>query len=57
VLTDKGRRTFEAAMELQTPWVNDLSDGLPVKDIETVHRLVTALRKKLEGDEELEQRA
>ena len=57
VLTDKGRRTFEAAMELQTPWVNDLSDGLPVKDIETVHRLVTALRKKLEGDEQLEQRA
>jgi DNA-binding MarR family transcriptional regulator len=57
VLTDKGRRTFEAAMELQAPWVNDLSDGLPVKDIETVHRLVTALRKKLEGDDELEQRA
>ena len=57
MLTEKGRRTFEAAMELQTPWVNDLSDGLPVKDIETVHRLVTALRKKLKGDEELEQRA
>ena len=50
VLTDKGRRTFEAAMELQAPWVNDLSNGLPVKDIETVHRLITALRKKLEGD-------
>src|SRR5215468_9261514 len=32
VLTDKGRRTFEAAMDLQAPWVNNLSDGLPVKD-------------------------
>ena len=57
MLTEKGRRTFEAAMELQGPWVNDLSDGLSVKDIETVHRVVTALRKKLEGDDEIEQRA
>jgi len=56
MLTEKGRRTFEAAMELQGPWVNDLSDGLSVKDIETVHRVVTALRKKLEGDDELEER-
>jgi DNA-binding MarR family transcriptional regulator len=57
MLTDKGRRTFEAAMELQAPWVNDLSDGLSVKEIEAVHRVVTALRKKLEGDDELEERA
>jgi DNA-binding MarR family transcriptional regulator len=57
MLTEKGKRTFEAAMELQAPWVNDLSDGLSVKDIETVHRVVTVLRKKLEGDDELEERA
>jgi DNA-binding MarR family transcriptional regulator len=57
VLTDKGKRTFEAAMDLQAPWVNSLSGGLLVKDIETVHRVVTALRKKLEGNDELEQRA
>ena len=57
VLTEKGRRTFEAAMELQAPWVNDLSDGLAVKDIETVHRVITALRRKLEGDDEPEERA
>ena len=48
VLTDKGRRAFEAAMDLQAPWVNSLSVGLSVKDIETVHRVVTAMRKKLE---------
>jgi DNA-binding MarR family transcriptional regulator len=48
-LTEKGRRTFEAAMELQAPWVNGLSDGLSVKEIETVHRVVTALRKKTGG--------
>src|SRR5689334_9993777 len=49
-LTDTGRRTFEDAMELQAPWVNGVSDGLSVKEIETVHRVVTALRKKL-GEE------
>ena len=49
VLTDKGRRAFDAAMELQAPWVNELADGLLVKDIATVRRVVTALRMKLEG--------
>lgn len=52
VLTDKGRRTFDAAMDLQAPWANSLSDGLSVKDIETVHRVIVALRKKLEGNDE-----
>jgi DNA-binding MarR family transcriptional regulator len=52
VLTDKGQRSFEAAMELQAPWVNGLSDGLSVKEIETVQRVITALRKKLEEKEE-----
>ena len=50
VLTDKGRRTFEAAMDLQAPWVNNLSDGLPVKDMEAVDRVMTAMRKKLEDN-------
>ena len=52
VLTDKGRQTFEAAMRLQAPWVNGLAEGLLVKDIETVHRVITALREKLEGNDE-----
>jgi DNA-binding MarR family transcriptional regulator len=56
VLTDKGKRAFEAAMELQAPWVNGLSDGLSVKEIETVHRVVTALRKKLEDKDEAGER-
>jgi DNA-binding MarR family transcriptional regulator len=49
VLTDKGSQTYEAAMRLQAPWINGLSSGLTVKDIETVQRVVTALRQKLEG--------
>lgn len=56
VLTDKGRRTFDAAMALQAPWVNDLSEGLSVKDLQNVHRVVAALRKKLESKDEPEER-
>ncbi|MGX1171147.1 DNA-binding MarR family transcriptional regulator [Bradyrhizobium sp. USDA 372] len=52
VLTDKGRRAFDAAMALQMPWVNSLSEGLSVKDLQTVHRIVTALRTKLESEAE-----
>lgn len=54
VLTEKGRRTFDAAMELQAPWVNRLADGVTVKDLESVRRVVTALRGKLEGNGEAE---
>ena len=49
VLTDRGRRKFEAAMDLQAPWVNELADGFSPRDIGTVRRVVTALRIKLEG--------
>jgi DNA-binding MarR family transcriptional regulator len=52
VLTDKGRQIYDAAMRLQAPWINSLSDGLPLKDIETVRRVIMALRKKLEGNDE-----
>lgn len=57
VLTDKGRQAFDAAMRLQLPWVNGLSDGLSVKDIKTVSRVVTTLRGELENGEEPDARA
>lgn len=47
VLTKKGRQTFDAAMRLQTPWSDSLSDGLPVKDIETAHQVLLTLRQNL----------
>jgi DNA-binding MarR family transcriptional regulator len=50
VLTDKGKQTFDAAMRLQAPWINSLSEGLLVKDIDTMHRVIIALRQKLEGN-------
>ena len=50
VLTDKGKQAFDAAMRLQAPWINSLSEGLLVKDIQTMHRVIIALRQKLEGN-------
>jgi DNA-binding MarR family transcriptional regulator len=49
VLTDRGKRAFDAAMDLQAPWVNELADGLSVRDVAAVRRVVTALRRKLGG--------
>jgi len=49
LMTADGRRAYEAAMRLQAPWVDSLSDGLSVRDIESVHRIVIALRKRLEA--------
>jgi DNA-binding MarR family transcriptional regulator len=51
VLTDKGRKAYEAAMSLQVPWVNGLADGLTVKDMEMFRRVVVALRQKLEASD------
>jgi DNA-binding MarR family transcriptional regulator len=52
VLTEKGRQTFDAALRLQTPWVNSLSDGILVQDIDAARRVMTMLRRKLEGNGE-----
>jgi DNA-binding MarR family transcriptional regulator len=51
VLTGKGKQAYDAAMRLQAPWINGLAEGLPVKDLQTVHRVMTALRTKLETAE------
>lgn len=54
VLTDEGARAFEQAMRLQVPWINELSYGLPVIDVETTLRVITTVSRKLEGDGESE---
>jgi DNA-binding MarR family transcriptional regulator len=51
ILTNKGKHAYEAAMRLQAPWINSLADGVPVKDIEIVKRVVAKLRQNLEGSE------
>jgi DNA-binding MarR family transcriptional regulator len=55
ILTDKGKRTLDAAMRLQAPWINRVSEGVSIKDIETFHRVIMALRQKLENNEHEEQ--
>ncbi|WFU24560.1 MarR family winged helix-turn-helix transcriptional regulator [Bradyrhizobium sp. CB1717] len=52
VLTNKGRQVFDAAGRLQAPWVNGLAEGLSVREIETAHRVIGALRDRLEGSGE-----
>jgi hypothetical protein len=37
-------------MRLPAPWIHGLARGLMVKDLETVHRVLLALRQKLEGN-------
>ena len=51
VLTGKGQQAFQDAMRLQTPWVNGLAAGLRTEDIGTLHRVILALRQKLEKQE------
>jgi DNA-binding MarR family transcriptional regulator len=51
VLTDNGKQTFDAAMRLQAPWINSLAEGLLMKDIQTFHGVIIALRQKLESNE------
>ncbi|RVD70207.1 MAG: winged helix-turn-helix transcriptional regulator [Mesorhizobium sp.] len=57
VLTDDGREAYDAAMRLQAPWINTLADGLAVEDINTMHGVITALRKKLEGNDDAEEQS
>jgi len=54
VLTEIGKQAFDAAMRLQAPWINNLSDGLSIKDVETFRRVILALRQKLESNEPVE---
>ncbi|MGY6710100.1 MAG: MarR family winged helix-turn-helix transcriptional regulator [Rhizobiaceae bacterium] len=50
VLTDKGRRAYEAAINAYNPRVNALAEGLSLEEIRTAHRVVAALRDRLEGE-------
>lgn len=52
VLTDKGKEAFSAAMNVQTPWINRLADGLRVADIETARNVISTLRQRLEANSE-----
>ena len=48
VMTAKGLKAFDAAMRLQTPWVNMLGEGFDPKSIEKAGRVLEELRQRLE---------
>jgi DNA-binding MarR family transcriptional regulator len=48
VMTAKGLKAFDAAMRLQTPWVNMLGEGFDPKSIEKTGRVLEELRQRLE---------
>lgn len=52
VLTDKGKQTFDAALNLQVPWVDALAEGLDPDGIATAWNVLSALHRKLEGDDD-----
>lgn len=54
VLTEKGQRTYDAAVSAYYPRANALAEGLSVEDIKTAHRVLLALRQKLEGENDAE---
>ena len=52
VLTSKGQRLYEAAIALQVPWVNNLSNDLSLDDIETAQRIINLLKMRLQKADE-----
>lgn len=57
MLTEAGQQAFDAAMRLQTPWINKLAEGLPVEAIESTHEIIAAVLQKLEGNGDVEDSA
>jgi DNA-binding MarR family transcriptional regulator len=50
-MTDKGRKAFEAALELQEPWVKALSAGIGAERINEACKVLRTLRGRLEQQE------
>ena len=55
VLTEKGKRTYEAAVKTYYPKAEVLAEGISERDIKTAHRVMLALRGKLEGENDREE--
>lgn len=57
VLTEKGQRAYDAAVAAYYPRANALAEGISAADIRTAHRVMLALRKKLEAENDAVERA
>lgn len=50
VLTEKGRQAYSAALAVYYPQADALAQDIPISDIQAAHRVMSALRQKLEGE-------
>lgn len=50
VLTARGRRAYQAAINAYTPRVNALAEGLSLEEIRTAYRVVATLRQRFERE-------
>ncbi len=50
VLTVKGRRTYDAAVSAYNPKIDTMAEGMSIDEIKIAHRVVAALRERLEGE-------
>ncbi|RYH35300.1 MAG: MarR family transcriptional regulator [Alcaligenaceae bacterium] len=50
VITDKGRDAFYQAIVLKGPWMNRLTSGIKVEDIEAMQRVLVTLRERLDSE-------
>lgn len=57
VLTDKGMQIFDDTVRLYNPRINELSVGFSIEDIQTAYRVMTELRRRLEGEENVAEQA
>lgn len=57
VLTQKGQRAYDAAIAIYYPKADALAEGLSVAGIQTAYRVLVALRKKLERENDAEAQA
>lgn len=51
VLTEKGHAAHQAALQIQSPWVNKLAEGFSPDAIDAAHAVLTAVHAKLSGDD------
>ncbi|OWV96185.1 MarR family transcriptional regulator [Rhizobium sp. R72] len=54
VLTEKGRRAYDSAINAYNPRVDALAEDLSVEDIRIAHRVMATLRARLEGEMDAE---
>lgn len=48
VLTDAGRMAFDRVMAIEAPWMERLAQGLALRDIEAMQRVLKVLRQRLD---------